>query len=141
MTTQATARHSAFAVAVYEWLNPLPYGFFTAALIFDIIYACNAEILWVQGASWLIAIGLILAIIPRLINLVQVWVGVSWPQTSAVKLHFWLNLFAIVLAIVNAFVHSRDAYAVVPQGVVLSAIVVTLLSIANILLAVGTRAK
>lgn len=141
MTTQATARHSAFALAVYEWLNPLPYGFFTAAMIFDIIYACNAEILWVQAASWLIAIGLVLAIIPRLINLVQVWVGASRPPSAPVKLHFWLNLLAIALAIVNAFVHSRDAYAVVPQGVVLSVIVVVLLSIANILLAVGARAK
>ena len=72
MTTQTTARPSAVAVAVYEWLNPIPYGFFTAALIFDIIYACTANIQWVNGASWLIAIGLIFAIIPRLINLVQV---------------------------------------------------------------------
>ncbi len=50
-------------------------------------------------------------------------------------------LLAIVLAIINAFVHSRDAYAVVPQGLVLSAIVVALLSLANILLALGARAK
>lgn len=68
MTTQTTARPSAAAVAVYEWLNPLPYGFFTAALIFDIIYACTANIQWVNGASWLIAIGTVFAIIPRLIN-------------------------------------------------------------------------
>lgn len=139
MTTQTTARPSAVAVAVYEWLNPIPYGFFTAALIFDIIYACTANIQWVNGASWLIAIGLIFAIIPRLINLVQVWFGSG--QGPSVKLHFWLNLLAIVLAIINAFVHSRDAYAVVPQGLVLSAIVVALLSLANILLAVGARAK
>jgi uncharacterized membrane protein len=141
MTTQTTARPSAAAVAVYEWLNPLPYGFFTAALIFDIIYACTANIQWVNGASWLIAIGLVFAIIPRLINLVQVWFGSGRLQGSPVKLHFWLNLIAIVLAIINAFVHSRDAYAVVPQGLVLSAIVVVLLSLANILLAVGARAK
>ena len=51
MTTQTTARPSAVAVAVYEWLNPIPYGFFTAALIFDIIYACTANIQWVNGAS------------------------------------------------------------------------------------------
>ncbi|CVE73567.1 MULTISPECIES: DUF2231 domain-containing protein [Serratia] len=141
MTTQTTARPSAAAVAVYEWLNPLPYGFFTAALIFDIIYACTANIQWVNGASWLIAIGLVFAIIPRLINLVQVWFGSGRLQGSPVKFHFWLNLIAIVLAIINAFVHSRDAYAVVPQGLVLSAIVVALLSLANILLAVGARAK
>ncbi|WP_268648181.1 DUF2231 domain-containing protein, partial [Escherichia coli] len=94
MTTQTTARPSAAAVAVYEWLNPIPYGFFTAALIFDIIYACTANIQWVNGASWLIAIGLIFAIIPRLINLVQVWFGSGRLQGSSVKLHFWLNLLA-----------------------------------------------
>lgn len=69
------------------------------------------------------------------------WFGSGRLQGSPVKLHFWLNLIAIVLAIINAFVHSRDAYAVVPQGLVLSAIVVALLSLANILLAVGARAK
>ncbi|BEO80761.1 hypothetical protein SMTE5_17920 [Serratia marcescens] len=141
MTTQTTARPSAAAVAVYEWLNPIPYGFFTAALIFDIIYACTANIQWVNGAGWLIAIGLVFAIIPRLINLVQVWFGSGRRQGSSVKLHFWLNLIAIVLAIINAFVHSRDAYAVVPEGLVLSAIVVALLSVANVLLALATRAK
>ncbi|MGP1119698.1 DUF2231 domain-containing protein [Serratia sp. CY47444] len=141
MTTQTTARPSAAAVAVYEWLNPIPYGFFTAALIFDIIYACTANIQWVNGAGWLIAIGLVFAIIPRLINLVQVWFGSGRLLGSSVKLHFWLNLIAIVFAIINAFVHSRDAYAVVPEGLVLSAIVVALLSVANVLLALATRAK
>lgn len=71
----------------------------------------------------------------------QVWFGSSRRLGASVKLHFWLNLIAIVLAIVNAFVHSRDAYTVVPQGVVLSAIVVALLSLANILLALAARAK
>ena len=95
--------------------------------------------MWTKSASWLIAFGLIIAIIPRLINLVQVWVGVSWPQTSPVKIHFWANLLAIVLAIFNAFVHSRDAYAVAPAGVILSTLVVALLCLANIQLALRLR--
>ena len=56
--------------------------------------------------------------------------------TRADKLDFWLNLFAIVAAIFNAFVHSRDAYAVVPAGVWLSACTVILLSIGRIVVAV-----
>ena len=95
--------------------------------------------MWTKSASWLIAFGLIIAIIPRLINPVQVWVGVSWPQTSPVKIHFWANLLAIVLAIFNAFVHSRDAYAVAPAGVILSTLVVALLCLANIQLALRLR--
>ena len=135
MNPNATRRHSALAVALYEFLNPIPLGFFTAAWIFDIIYLNSPHPMWTKSASWLIAFGLIIAIIPRLINLVQVWVGVSWPQTSPVKIHFWANLLAIVLAIFNAFVHSRDAYAVAPAGVILSTLVVALLCLANIQLA------
>ncbi len=48
---------------------------------------------------------------------------------------FWLNLVGIVAAILNAFVHSRDAYAIVPENVILSVITVALLGIAQLMLA------
>ncbi len=70
--------------------------------------------------------------VPRLVNLAQVWVTSRQTATRTDKLDFWLNLFAIVTSIINAFVHSRDAYAVVPAGVWLSAVTVILLSIAHI---------
>ncbi|QCR36089.1 DUF2231 domain-containing protein [Nissabacter sp. SGAir0207] len=135
MTSNGTSRPSTPAVALYELLNPIPYGLFVAAWIFDIIYIISTNIFWTQAASWLIAIGLVLAIIPRLINLVQVWVGHAYPQGSPIKIHFWANLLAIILAIFNAFIHSRDAYAVVPMGVILSTLVVLLLAFANLQLA------
>lgn len=139
MNPFATRRHSALAVALYEFLNPIPLGFFVAAWIFDLIYLQSYNPMWTKSASWLIAFGLIIAIIPRLINLVQVWVGASWPQTSPVKIHFWANLLAVVLAILNAFVHSRDAWAVVPAGAILSTLVVALLCLANMQLALRLR--
>ncbi len=54
------------------------------------------------------------------------------------KLDFWLNLFAVVAAIFNTFVHSRDAYATMPSGVWLSAATVALIAIGRILKAVQT---
>lgn len=136
---QTTSGPSRVAIALYELLNPLPLGFFTAAWIFDILYLKSFQIMWTDAASWLIAIGLVLAIVPRLINLVQVWITQRPLATAAVKIHFWLWLVAIVLAIFNAFVHSRDAYAVVPLGVILSTAVVALMLIANVQLALRTR--
>lgn len=136
---QTTSGPSRVAIALYELLNPLPLGFFTAAWIFDILYLKSFQIMWTDAASWLIAIGLVLAIVPRLINLVQVWFTQRPLATAAVKIHFWLWLLAIVLTIFNAFVHSRDAYAVVPLGVILSTAVVALLLIANVQLALRTR--
>ena len=42
------------------------------------------------------------------------------------------NLVAVLLALVNAFVHSRDGYtAVVPTGLILSAVVVVILAITS----------
>jgi len=134
MKTHAEGHRSRLATVVFALLDPLPFGFFVAAFIFDVLYMRTGGILWMKAAAWLIVFGLILAIIPRLINLVSVWFVRSRTTAGARKLHFWLNLLAIVAAIVNAFVHSRDAYAVIPQGVWLSAVTVLLLCVAHIVL-------
>lgn len=126
-------------LVVYELFNPLPVGFFVAAWIFDILYIKTYQIMWTDAASWLIAFGLVLAILPRLINLVQVGITQRHTVSRAEKLSFWLWLLAVVLAIFNAFVHSRDAWAVVPLGAILSTVVVVLLLIAHVQLALRTR--
>lgn len=136
---QTLSGPSRATLALYELFNPLPTGFFVAAWIFDILYIKTFQIMWTDAASWLIAIGLLITIIPRLIHLVQVFVTQRHRTSGAEKLHFWLWLVAIVLAIFNAFVHSRDAYAVVPSGVILSTAVVILLLIAHVQLALRTR--
>ncbi|MGY4515810.1 DUF2231 domain-containing protein [Lysobacter sp. HA18] len=134
MATPAAPR-SGVANALFALLNPIPFGCFVAALIFDITYARSAEIMWTKAAAWLIVIGLLAAIIPRLVNLAQVWItGRRW-STGADRIDFWLNLLAIVAAIINAFVHSRDAYAVVPAGQWLSIITVGLIAIGHVITA------
>jgi uncharacterized membrane protein len=127
---------SRVAAGIYGLLNPIPYGFFVAALIFDIIYVKSAVMMWDKSAAWLIVFGLLIAVVPRLINLAQVWITSAPAATRADKLDFWLNLLAIVAAIINAFVHSRDAYAVVPAGLWLSICTVALLSIGYIVVSV-----
>lgn len=139
MHTLTSTRRPSVAVALYELLNPIPLGFFVAAWIFDIIYLYAQAPMWTHSASWLIVIGLIIAIIPRVINLFHVWGRGRTARTAAVTLHFWLNLVAIVLAIFNALIHSRDAWAVVPIGVILSTLVVILLLLGNLQLALRVR--
>ncbi len=131
MPTRPLQIRSRLACAVFALLNPIPFGLFVAALIFDAIYACNANVFWVKSAAWLNAFGLIFAIIPRLINLAHVWIPAN-RSTRVEKLDFWLNLAAIAAAVANAFVHSRDAYGVVPESLWLSAVTVVLISIACI---------
>ena len=136
MNVRDERRRSAIAKGIYGLLNPIPFGCFVAALIFDFLYSKTAVMLWDKGAAWLIVFGLLFAVVPRLVNLTQVWISSRRTATPADKLDFWLNFFAIVLAIFNAFVHSRDAYAVVPNGLRLSIFTVVLLSISNIVIAV-----
>src|ERR1700744_1064681 len=136
MSLRPEPPRSVIAESIYGLLNPIPFGCFVAALIFDVIYSKSATIQWDKGAAWLIVFELLFAIVPRLVNLTQVWITSRRSATPAEKLDFWLNLFAIVAAIINAFVHSRDAYAVVPTGLWLSVCTVLLLSIGRIAMAV-----
>ena len=141
MSLSAEPRRSIVAETLYGLVNPIPFGCFVAALIFDVIYSRTAVMLWDKAAAWLIVFGLLFAALPRLINLIQIWVTSRRTATRTDKWDFWLNLFGVVAAIVNAFVHSRDAYAVVPLGLWLSICTVILLSIGHIIVAVERAAR
>jgi uncharacterized membrane protein len=141
MSPRPEPRRSIVAESIYGLLNPIPFGCFVAALIFDIIYSETSVILWDKGAAWLVVFGLLFAVVPRLVNLTQVWITSRRTATRSDKVDFWLNVFAIVIAIVNAFVHSRDAFAVVPTGLWLSVCTVLLLAIGNIVVAVERAAR
>ncbi|QHJ01268.1 hypothetical protein GT347_26730 [Xylophilus rhododendri] len=121
------------AAIVFDLLNPIPFGFLVAALISDVVYANSGNVMWFKAAAWLIAAGLVFAIIPRLIDLVRVWFPGARPRSGHAMAAFWLYLAGIAAAIVNAFVHSRDAYSIVPEGVWLSIATVVLLAIATVL--------
>jgi len=141
MNQPVERRRSAVANAVYGLLNPIPFGFFVAGLVFDVVYAKTGTTLWGKGAAWLIALGLVFAVIPRLVNLTQVWITSRRVSTGADHVDFWLNVVAIVAAVLNAFVHTRDAYAIVPAAVWLSVLTVTLIAVGNVVIAVRPSAQ
>jgi uncharacterized membrane protein len=96
-----------------------------AALGSDVMYVETSLMQWSNASEWLIASGLILALIGAITFFVEVLVGtarpISWPDLV-------LLAIAAVLSIVNAFVHSRDAWtSVVPEGIWLSGISALLL--------------
>ncbi len=134
MSIDVQKRPSSIATIVFGLLNPIPFGMFVAALIFDAVYTDSADIMWIKSAAWLIVVGLLFAIIPRLINLVWVWFPGARTSTRRDKGAFFLYLFAVVAAIVNSFVHSRDAYGSVPLALWLSILTVALLGLSNVLL-------
>ena len=96
-----------------------------AAFATDLFYYSTALMQWANFSAWLITAGLLLALLAALALLLDVLLGragrISW-------LHFVAFVVVALLSVLNALVHSRDAWtSVVPQGLLLSAIVTVLL--------------
>lgn len=117
---------------VYATLVQYPAVCFTGALITDIAYWRSTMFIWETFSIWLLTAGCILGGVAALAGLVT-WL--SHRHVRALRfagLHVLASIAALVLSIVNAFVHSRDGYtAVVPLGISLSVVVVILMLVAT----------
>ncbi|WNJ82888.1 DUF2231 domain-containing protein [Pseudomonas canadensis] len=99
---------------------------FLGALLSDVAYGQTYQIQWANFASWLIAGALVFsgfALLFALVNLLRARRKSGRPAT-----YFLLLLAAWVLGLINAFQHAKDAYAMMPAGLVLS-VIVTLLAL------------
>ena len=97
---------------------------FLGALLSDIAYYQTYQIQRSNFAAWLIAGGLVfcgLAWLFALANLLR-----AEPKAGRPTVYFLLLLVTWALGLVNAFEHAKDAWAVMPSGLVLSAIVTLL---------------
>jgi uncharacterized membrane protein len=101
-------------------------AYFTGALVTDLAYWRTLNVLWERFSIWLITAGLILA------GLAAIAYVISLASSRQIERPTWPGVvgyaIAALLSLVNAFVHSRDAYtAVVPMGLMLSGLVVVVL--------------
>lgn len=101
---------------------------FIAALVTDITYARDPDMVWVTFSVWLITIGLVLALVAVVVGAIDRLVHHRFGALSSRWPYILGFAAASVVEIFNAFVHSRDAYlAVVPDGITLSAVTVVIL--------------
>jgi uncharacterized membrane protein len=108
------------------FLVPVPVVCFAGTLITDSVYAATAEMQWANMSAWMLTAGLVVAALAVVIGIIEV---LAAPRTLR---RGWLRAIGIalvlLLSIVNAFIHSRDAYtSVVPEGLALSAVVAVLM--------------
>lgn len=114
-----------------SWLHPLhavllagTLPLFLGALLSDIAYSASYEIQWNNFASWLIAGGLVFGAIALLWAVVDLFRDGRGGRGS---LFYVLLLLATwILGFVNALVHAKDAWASMPNGLVLSVVVLAL---------------
>jgi len=100
-----------------------------AAFGTDYIYYTTALWQWANFSAWLITDGLVVMFVAGLLLLIDFATGRAGRLNT---ISFILVAAAASLSLVNAFVHSRDAWtSVVPQGIFLSAVSTILLVIAS----------
>lgn len=124
MTTLPAYRHTPGPLHATLLAGTVPL--FLGALISDIAYGQTYQIQWANFASWLIAGALVFcgfALLFALVNLLRAEHKVGRPAVYCLLL-----LATWVIGLVNAFQHAKDAYAMMPTGLVLS-VVVTVLSV------------
>jgi uncharacterized membrane protein len=111
---------------IHKILVSFSVAYFAGALITDLVYWQMPDVLWERFSIWLIVAGLLMAGFGIVAYAVDLAVGrridrPAWPRAVGYAL-------AVLLSLINAFVHSRDGYtAVVPTGLMLSALVVAIL--------------
>lgn len=97
---------------------------YLGALLSDLAYFRSYQIQWSNFASWLIAGAELfsgLALVFALVGLIR-----AQHKAGQVLTYFLLLLATWVLGLFNAFQHAKDAWAVMPAGLVMSAIVFAL---------------
>jgi uncharacterized membrane protein len=101
-------------------------AYFTGAFVTDLAYWRVPDVLWERFSIWLIVAGLITAALATIAYVIDLAAGrqidsPAWLRAAGYAL-------AVLLSLMNAFVHSRDGYtAVVPTGLMLSSLVVVVL--------------
>jgi uncharacterized membrane protein len=109
-------------------LVSIPITCFVGTLVTDIAYAETANMQWANMSAWLLTAGLIVALLAVIAGLVDFLGDRRIRKLRAVWIHAIGNAIALILAIVNAFIHSRDAYtSVVPTGLILSSVTVLIM--------------
>src|ERR1700732_5110891 len=105
---------------------PLAIACFAGAFVTDLVYWQSVAVMWETFSDWLLTAGMVIAGLAIIAFVIDVIGGeqkrtLSWALAAG-------SVLAVLLSLVNAFVHSRDGYtAVVPTGLTLSALVVVIL--------------
>ena len=111
---------------IHKMLVSFSAAYFAGALVTDLVYWQIPDVLWERFSIWLIAAGLIMAGLAAVAYVIDLTGGrqidtPAWPRVVGYAL-------AVLLSLMNAFVHSRDGYtAVVPTGLMLSGLVIVVL--------------
>ena len=106
---------------IYSMLLPVPVVCFVGALITDLSYLCSGgNFFWLDFSNWLLVAGVVFGVVAAIVLLVDLIrsramrSGYGWA-------HSLFLLAALLVGLLNMFVHNRDGWtAVAGTGLILS---------------------
>ena len=120
----------------HAFLLAAAFPLFLGAVLCDWAYRSSHQIQWSNFAAWLLAGGMVFLGIALVCALIDVFRG----GRGRSLLHLALLLVAFALGFVGSLVHARDAWGVMPSGLVLSLLVAVLVAAATWMAFAGLRA-
>jgi len=131
-------RTRSFGLPLHPIVLGLPFICFFGGMITDIAYFRSYDIAWKNFSDWLIAGGMVLGALGAVVGIVDL----LRPAVRANRLlvpYAIAYAVAMILALINNFIHSRDAYGAMPAGLILSVLTVLVLTGASALGAILLR--
>lgn len=125
----------------HKMLVSFSAAYFAGALVTDLVYWQMPDVMWERFSIWLIVAGLVLAGFAVVAFLIDLASGRQIERPALPRVVGYV--LAVVLSLVNAFVHSRDGYtAVVPTGLTLSGLVIVVLLLTALIgMALANRSR
>jgi uncharacterized membrane protein len=113
---------------IHPMLVPFPIACFVGTFVTDLVYWKTFDPMWANFSSWLLLAGLVMAALAAVAGLIDFLGSAQIRALKPARIHLIGNVAAVLLSLVNAFVHGRDGYtAIVPTGLMLSTLVVVIL--------------
>ena len=109
-------------------LIPFPIAFFVSAFVCDLAYWQTSNNAWATAALWLIGAGLVMAALAAVAGLTDV---LGEPRIRALNDAWWHaggNIVVVLIELYSLYArYSEGSSAVLPNGLVLSLVVVCIL--------------
>lgn len=113
---------------IHPMLVPFPIAFLVGALVSDIAFWATGDPFWARVSLWLVGAGLVMGALAAVFGLIDFLMIRRVRSYAAAWAHFVGNAVALLLALASLLLRMDDAAeAVLPGGIVLSALTVLIL--------------
>jgi len=113
---------------IHPMIIPFPVAFLVGALATDIAFWQTGDAFWARASMWLVGAGLVMGALAAVFGLID-FTTIKRARTGSTGwIHFLGNALALIVALVSLLHRIGDpATAVMPLGIILSAVTVGIL--------------